>query len=252
MSNAQTIELSVRIAAPPETVFLFFRDPQRFTLWMGEQSTMTPGPKGRLTVSYGPGPTAIGRIVEWVEPQRIVFEWSHEGCDAKPSRVTVTFRELAGSTEVTLRHEGIVETALREGTASGWRYYLSALTSVVLAERLSEAAPKAIATYLAAWSQADADRRLAELIKCITPDIRFRDRYGSIDGCEALNQYIGGVQKMMGTARLAAEGPPDRVHSFFRQNWVVQADGPVGTLRGQNIYEFADDCRIKLVIGFWA
>ncbi len=252
LTSPQAIELSVQIAASRETVFRFFSDPTRYKLWMGDQSTMSPGPSGKLTVSFGPGPTAVGKIVEWREPEKIVFDWSHEGDSATvPSRVTITLRETAEGTLVKLQHAGIVEQAQREGTASGWRYYLSTLTSTVLAEQLSIAAPKMIEKYLSAWSQTDSSQRATTLAASVSDDVRFRDQYGSIDGRENLGNYIGGVQKMMGPALIQPDGPLDRVHNFFRQNWMVQGPDGKTLFRGQNIYEFDANARLKLVLGFW-
>ena len=253
MNQPQVVELSIRIAASRETVFRFFSDPQRYKLWMGDQSTMNPGPLGVLTVSFGPGPTAVGKMIEWQEPKKIVFLWSHQGDDATaPSRVTITLNEIEDGTLVTLRHEGIIEPVKREGTAAGWRHYLSALTNAVLAEHLSTAAPKTIATYLSAWSQIDPTQRSASLAACVSDDVRFRDRYGSMDGREPLAHYIGGVQKMMGPARIQADGPLDRVHNFFRQNWLVAGPNNAVQFRGQNIYEFDAQARLKLILGFWS
>ncbi len=248
----QSIELSVRIAASRESVFRFFSDPQRYKLWMGEQSTIHPGPSGKLTVSFGPGSTAIGMVVEWHEPEKIVFDWSHEGDNTTvPSRVTVTLREMDGGTLVTLLHEGIIEQTQREGTASGWRYYLSTLTNTVLAEQLSTAAPKTIEAYLSAWFQTDPAQRGATLSTSVAADVRFRDRYGSIDGRENLSNYIGGVQKMMGAALIQPDGSLDRVHNFFRQSWLVQGPDKSPLARGQNIYEFDENSLLRLVLGFW-
>jgi len=250
-SLPETIELTVRIAASPETVFRFFSDPKRYRLWMGEQSTMQPGRYGKLTVSFGPGPTAIGKIIEWAEPERIVFDWSHEGSAEKPSRVTVLLEEQDGGTLVTLRHEGISDAMQREGTASGWKYYLSTLANKVLGEQLSEAAPAAVATYLSVWSMTDSKQRLATLATCVTADVRFRDQYGAIDGREALSDYIGGAQRMLGPAILKADGPLDRVHCFLRQDWVVQGPDGKGLFRGQNFYELNEQAHFRLIVGFW-
>ena len=85
----------------------------------------------------------------------------------------------------------------------------------------------------------------------VAADVRFRDRYGSIDGCENLGDYIGGVQRMMGAATIQPDGPLDRVHSFFRQGWLVPAPDKAAAFMGQNIYEFDVNGRLKLILGFW-
>lgn len=246
----QSIELSIRISAPRELVFRFFSDPKRYKLWMGEQSTISPGPAGKLTVRFGPGPTAIGTMIEWCEPERIVFDWSHEGRPGG-SRVTITFKEEGSATNVTLQHEGIAEQHEREGTASGWRHYLSALGSAALGELLDSIAPGVIETYLSSWSEVDPMRRLKGLSTTVADDVVFRDKFGAIDGCQKLADYIGGVQKMMGPARILPDGSLDRVQAFYRQGWRIDGPGNNPLVRGENLYEFDADCRLRLIVGFW-
>ncbi len=251
----ETIELSVSIAARPSTVFRFFSDPDRYRKWMGAESTIDPRLHGTLTVKFGAGPTACGRIVEMVTDERIVFTWGHEGAATKlssgASRVTITLRPTAQGTLVTLRHEGITSDAERAGTTSGWRYYLSALAAASVGERIGDTAEKVVDRYIAAWAETDAVNRASLLTRCIATELRFRDGYGCIDGRDNLNAYIGGAQMMLRGARLERTGPVARTHDFLRHDWRIT--GPDGSIMGagENLYELDTDNLIRTAVGFW-
>ena len=42
MTDADVLEVSVHIAAQPETVFPYFTDPVRYVQWMGSEATLDP------------------------------------------------------------------------------------------------------------------------------------------------------------------------------------------------------------------
>ncbi len=44
---------------------------------------------------------------------------------------TVEFREVEGGTEVTIKHEGILSSAMRDGTEGGWTSALKAIADVL-------------------------------------------------------------------------------------------------------------------------
>lgn len=46
MTDADDLEISVHIAAQPETVFPYFTDPARYVQWMGSQADLEPVPGG--------------------------------------------------------------------------------------------------------------------------------------------------------------------------------------------------------------
>ena len=52
--------------------------------------------------------------------EEISFTWSMLGNPASNSVVTVTFRDVAGGTEVVLLHEGFGDTETRDGHHHGW------------------------------------------------------------------------------------------------------------------------------------
>lgn len=63
-----------------------------------------------------------GEFLELVAPELLVFTWNVNHPDEPKSeeRVTVEFREAEGGTQVTITHQGILSSRLREGTEQGW------------------------------------------------------------------------------------------------------------------------------------
>ena len=52
------VEVTLVIAARPETIFRYFTDPARFARWMGQGAVLDPEPGGRLWVGYPTGQVA--------------------------------------------------------------------------------------------------------------------------------------------------------------------------------------------------
>ena len=85
MTERDVLEVSVHIAAHPETVFPYFTDPSRYTQWMGNQATLVPIPGGTYRVSMRDGVEVSGAFVEVDPPHRLVFTWG--GAMVMPSRL---------------------------------------------------------------------------------------------------------------------------------------------------------------------
>ena len=69
------LEVSVHIAATPETVFPYFTDPARYVLWMGIRAELEPHPGGIYRVTMSDGVQASGEFLEVHPPHRLVFSW---------------------------------------------------------------------------------------------------------------------------------------------------------------------------------
>ena len=55
MASAETetaVEVEIRIAASPETVFDFFTDPDKMIQWMGRSAELDPRPGGALPLRH--------------------------------------------------------------------------------------------------------------------------------------------------------------------------------------------------------
>lgn len=134
MTDTDVLEVSVHVAAQPETVFGYFTDPGRYVQWMGTDATLEPEPGGTYRVSMRGGVQAVGEFVEVEPPHRLVFTWgwTHE-FEVEPgsTRVVVTFEAEDGGTRVVLRHHDLPTDDQRGHHRTGWQMYLSRLAVVV-------------------------------------------------------------------------------------------------------------------------
>jgi uncharacterized protein YndB with AHSA1/START domain len=130
VNDPAAIEVSVYIAASPETVFPYFVDPERYVRWMGAGAVLDPVPGGTYRVDMRDGVRAMGTFVEVDPPRRIVFTWgwTHDHPVAPGStRVVITLEEEGSGTRVVLRHHGIADDEQRAHHRKGWELYLDRL-----------------------------------------------------------------------------------------------------------------------------
>jgi uncharacterized protein YndB with AHSA1/START domain len=130
MTEPDVVEVSMYVAAQPQTVFSYFTDPARYVQWMGGTATLDPAPGGIYRVSMRDGVRAAGEFIEVDPPHRLVFTWgwTHDLAVAPGStRVVVTLHEEDGGTRIVLRHYGLPTDEQREHHRSGWNLYLERL-----------------------------------------------------------------------------------------------------------------------------
>jgi uncharacterized protein YndB with AHSA1/START domain len=247
------IEVYVDIAAPKATVFGFFSDPERFRRWMGDASAIEPSAGGGIEVAGPGGPSARGRILEWIEGERIVFSWTSPGVpEDAGSRVTVTFAASPVGTRVTLSHAGIPTEAGRTGHAAGWRHLLATLSLRVAAAQTEGRRDSIADASIAAWNERDRERRAALLDRAWTDELAFRDPYASVTGRAALDAHIAGVQAASPPGvRLVRAGPVDQCHGHLRFAWRAESPDGKAFATGTNFADLAPDGRLSRVVGFW-
>lgn len=134
MSDTEPIEVTVHIAARPETVFPYFTDPERYSQWMGASAVLRPEPGGAYQVTIRDGTVAAGEFLEIEPPRRIAFTWgwNHDPAVAPGStRVVVTLEPEEGGTRVVLRHYGLPTDERVGHHRKGWTLYLDRLAIVV-------------------------------------------------------------------------------------------------------------------------
>jgi uncharacterized protein YndB with AHSA1/START domain len=146
MTGTTVVEVSVHIAATPENVFPYFTDPARYVQWMGSQATLEPVPGGTYRVHMPDGFAAAGAFLQIDPPHRLAFTWGfadddaaqhtkHEQAEASgdnpmpagSTRVTVTLDAADGGTRLTLRHDDLPSSELRDGHRIAWETYLPRL-----------------------------------------------------------------------------------------------------------------------------
>lgn len=119
----------IRIAARPETVFLFLTDPAKMVRWKGRQATLDPRPGGVYRVDIDGKHIARGEFLEVVPYRRIVFTWGWEGGEPVPpgsSTVEIVLVPDGDSTILRLTHQGL-PAATRDSHREGWEHYLARL-----------------------------------------------------------------------------------------------------------------------------
>ena len=129
--NLDVVEQQVRIAARPETVFPFFTDPEKMTMWKGTWANLDPRPGGMYRVNVTGTAIARGEYLEVSPVTRVVFTWGWEGKDSAvppgSSTVEVTLTPDGDGTVVRLLHRGLSAEAAAEHR-QGWTHYLGRLT----------------------------------------------------------------------------------------------------------------------------
>ncbi len=75
MTQREVLEVSLHVAARPDTVFRYFVDPARYVEWMGCEALLEPVGGGEYQVRMLDGPGAAGKFVEVDPPRRVVFTW---------------------------------------------------------------------------------------------------------------------------------------------------------------------------------
>lgn len=130
MSDDLVIERHV--AAPPETVFSYFTDAERWMTWQGVEAEIEPVPGGLWRVNVTGDGFASGRVIEIVSNQRIVFTWGWEqGPPVPPGSTTVAIDLIpdGGGTTIRLTHSALPPDQL-EIHRAGWDHYMARLAAV--------------------------------------------------------------------------------------------------------------------------
>ena len=123
------VELSIWIAARPETVFPFLTEPEKLVQWIGLAAELEPRPGGLFRVDMNRRTIVRGQYVTVEPPRRVVFTWGHEDGTLLPagsSTVEIVLTPERGGTLVQLRHSGLPE-ADQQAHRSGWGHYLARL-----------------------------------------------------------------------------------------------------------------------------
>jgi len=126
MADDGVVEVSVYIAARPETVFPYFTDPGRYVQWMGRDAMLQPVPGGSYRVFMQHGVEAAGEFLEIDPPRRVVFTWGWTHDPAVPpgtTRVVVTLHAEQDGTRVVLRHHDLPDDGQRDHHHKGWELY---------------------------------------------------------------------------------------------------------------------------------
>ena len=132
------VEVEVRIAARPETVFEFLVDPDKLIQWMGRSARLEPRPGGEFHCDMNGVNVAGGEYVELEAPRRAVFTWGWEGegpsVELGASTVEVLLEPDGEGTNLRLIHRDLPTEESAGRHREGWGHYLQRLAAVAVGE----------------------------------------------------------------------------------------------------------------------
>lgn len=125
-SEQFSVDKSIRIEAPQETVFKLLSDKDQIKRWQPMDS-FDPRIGGKYTFTKGEW-IAVGEIVEFDPPRVVAFTWDWQN---KPigSRTVVKFelKKDGTGTLVRLTHTGFIDAEWADDHSKGWSHYLDRL-----------------------------------------------------------------------------------------------------------------------------
>jgi uncharacterized protein YndB with AHSA1/START domain len=151
-ATTAAVHVTRELRAARDEVFRTWTEPDLFKRWFtppGNASVtaeldVRPGGKYRITLQRTqlvPGVSYIvGSYLEVDPPERLVFTFGWEepppveglgDLETLDSRVTVRFRDLGGSTEISITHERLASTELQTFHRWGWETTLDQLARIV-------------------------------------------------------------------------------------------------------------------------
>ena len=132
-SGPDELVVERRVSVPPDRVFVFFTDTERWLRWQGTDAQLELRPGGVWRVNVTGDGYASGRIVEIVDNRRIVFTWGWERDDmpVPPGSSTVSIDLLpdGDGTIIRLTHSGLPPDSI-EIHRVGWENYATRLAAV--------------------------------------------------------------------------------------------------------------------------
>jgi uncharacterized protein YndB with AHSA1/START domain len=247
----KTVERTILILAPRDTVFRYFTDPGRFAAWWGAGSTIEGRVGGRLQIRYPNGETASGEVLEIVPDEFIAFSYGYDS-PGKPispggSRVTVALQSRRGGTLVTLRHE-VSDTKTRDAHVAGWRHQMAVFSTVVAAEQHAGLAGT-LDRWFGAWNARTPEERSAALDASVADDVEFRDAFGALFSREEVAAHLALVPIHMPGMTWKRAGEPRQCQGSGLVDWVAEGPDGAARARGTNVFTLAPDGRLARVTG---
>jgi uncharacterized protein YndB with AHSA1/START domain len=246
------LEREITVQARRDTVFRFFTDADRWARWWGPGSTIDARPGGAVRIRYPGGAEASGEVLEVLAPERIRFTYGYETGQPFPpgsTRITIELEAEGQSTRLHFLHE-FADAVARDAHVDGWRYQLSLFGNAV-SDEVNAAAAEVADAWFQVWAEPDPKARHRALAQIAIPAVRFRDRYGLIDGIPDLVAHIGASQKYMPGYRLERRGDVRHCQGTALVEWIARSDQGEERASGTNVFSLGSDGRIDAVTGLW-
>jgi uncharacterized protein YndB with AHSA1/START domain len=129
---AEDLVVERRVSVPPEKVFAYFTDAEKWMEWQGSDAEIQLEPGGVWRVNVTGDGFASGRVVEVVENERVVFTWGWEqGPPVAPGSTTVAIELLpdGDGTLIRLTHSDLPPDQI-EIHRYGWEHFVPRLAAV--------------------------------------------------------------------------------------------------------------------------
>lgn len=130
------LELSLRIAAPPQRVFALLTDPDAISLWFAQVSDIEPHPGGAVEFVFfnenGSVSVFSGEVTVFETDVRLGFTWHNRQWTFPPLHVLITLERVGDETKLHLRQTGFAQAPPLERDIhdEGWSRYLERLAAV--------------------------------------------------------------------------------------------------------------------------
>jgi len=136
MTSATTgtpVQIEVRIAARPETVFALISSAEGIQKWMGRSVVFGAAAGGAFRCDINGRDIASGRVLEVTPPSRVRFSWGWEGAGHPippgSSVVEITLSADGAGTLLRLTHSDLPAGGAGEHV-EGWKHYTSRLATI--------------------------------------------------------------------------------------------------------------------------
>lgn len=108
-----------------------------------------------------------------------------------------------------------------------------------------------VADYMAAWNEADAQKRRALLDRCWAEDGVYQDPTAHVSGRDGLDAHIVQFHNNMAGCKIETTSAVDCHHDVCHFTWAMV--GPDGAVRvaGRDFGTFDGEGRVKTITGFF-
>jgi uncharacterized protein YndB with AHSA1/START domain len=246
------LDRTVVIRASRDTVFGFLTNTAEWAEWWGAGSTIDARPGGAMLIRHSNGVEASGEVLDIRAPERIVFTYGYVSRKPSPpgsSRVTIRLDSHPHGTLLQLTHE-FADAESRDEHVQGWRFQFSLFANLV-ANTVNAAATRQVDRWFATWSEPVAATRDASLAAIGSADMRFLDKFSTIEGRDEVKAHLAAVHRFMPGMRLERRGEIRHCQWHVLADWVVIGSSGQEQSGGTSLFELDADGRIAKVTGFW-
>lgn len=135
-TREDVVELSLRISASPERVFVLLTDPDAISLWFAQVSGIEPHVGGAVEFVFfnenGSVSVFSGEVTDFEANARLGFTWHNRQWTFPPLHVLITLESVGAATLLRLRQTGFAQAPPLERDIhdEGWARYLERLAAV--------------------------------------------------------------------------------------------------------------------------